>query len=105
MSTHESWKKAAAALVQHWKTNGPTVNAQWCSDAASLLGFGLELLDAEGREAARYHWLRAEHARVDPCAAVVWKPCRNRTSGEWVNTVGPEWLDSAIDEEIAKAAR
>jgi hypothetical protein len=41
---NESWKKAAHAVVQHWKTNGPTVSPQWCSDAAKLLELAEKLM-------------------------------------------------------------
>jgi hypothetical protein len=39
-----SWKKAASNMIAHWKTNGPTVEAQWCTHAAQLLSMGGELM-------------------------------------------------------------
>lgn len=51
--------------------------------------------DAE--DAARYRWLRAEHAVNSPLAHVCWKQNGDRECGEWVNTASPESLDAAID--------
>lgn len=31
-------------MVAHWKANGPTVEAQWCTHAAQLLCMGSELM-------------------------------------------------------------
>ncbi len=53
--------------------------------------------DAEVLDARRYRWLRAEHQRDDPIAAVVWKPNGRGTPGEWVNTTD---LDREIDDAM-----
>jgi hypothetical protein len=55
------------------------------------------IMRATMTDAARYLWLRAEHALQYPVAAVVWKRDNNRTGNEWVNSCGPESLDAAID--------
>lgn len=48
-------------------------------------------------DAARYRWLRAEHAVNSPLAHVCWKRNDNRQCGDWVNTASPDSLDAAID--------
>lgn len=53
------------------------------------------LLDAE-----RYRWLRAEHAVRSPIAHVCWKRNGDRECGDWVNTSGPDQLDTAIDSAM-----
>ena len=53
------------------------------------------LLDAE-----RYRWLRAEHAVRSPLAHVCWKRNDDRECGDWVNTSGPDQLDTAIDSAM-----
>lgn len=54
----------------------------------------------DAADAARYRWLRDEHARVDPICHLTWKRGLQRDSAEWVNTAR---LDTAID--AARAAQ
>lgn len=56
-----------------------------------------EYLRELARDAARYRWLRAEHAVNSPLAHVCGKQNGDRECGEWVNTASPESLDAAID--------
>lgn len=52
------------------------------------------------RDAERYRWLRAEHAVRSPLAHVCWKRNGDRECGDWVNTSGPDQLDTAIDSAM-----
>ena len=51
------------------------------------------------KDAKRYRWLRAEHERIDPIAAVVWKRNLDRKEHNWVNTAD---LDTGIEQAIGE---
>lgn len=48
-------------------------------------------------DAERMQWLYAEHERIDPMAAIVWKWKCDRTSSEWVNSSSPQSIREHID--------
>jgi hypothetical protein len=58
-----------------------------------------EQLHRMAKDAERYRWLRAEHARYYPICHLMWKRNGDRSSREWVNTAV---LDTSID--LARAA-
>ncbi len=66
-----------------------------CFEAGRQQGIAESEKDAE-----RYRWLRFEHGVCNPLAHVSWKRNGDRTESDWVNTIGPEWLDKAIDAAI-----
>jgi hypothetical protein len=57
-------------------------------------------IERDTLDAQRYRWLQAEHERIDPQAAVVWKYRMDRTCSDWVNTASPKSLDDNIDAAI-----
>jgi hypothetical protein len=99
MSTHESWKKAAHALVQHWRANGPTASPQWCSDAARLIEFAEELMDTqEPPDRERRSALRIAADRVRIAVAKV------KQKGETMSEKGMTLtvLATGLAEAVAK---
>ena len=59
--------------------------------------------EALRKDAERYRWLLAEHERIDPMAAIVWKWKCERSSSEWVNSASPQSINEHIDTQLRAA--
>jgi hypothetical protein len=93
---YEAARRYVAMQISQQPDQGRSGSLPSGGSAAAPRSSGDEA-DRLALDAARYRWIRAEHALQYPVAAVVWKRNNDRTGHEWVNSCGPDSLDAAID--------